>query len=204
MKNKQESKKSHWSLNMLSRWYAEILLSAIAACAVGSILWKRALLPLYISAVPNWVLIAVLFFGITFLHTLFTGLLEHFLGKIYPKNEPLEISRVLLFALCGSLLVGVLAGFLEFLYELDLGKTPVPVPKGGVVYVIDDSGSMYGTDPRNKRNQCVVKMNDVFTSDAVAGLVRFSDKVDLFLDIPRTSRMHPPRPWPLPSSPAGR
>lgn len=190
MKNKSEPKKRHWSLKMLNRWYAELLLSAIASCMVGCVLWKKALLPLYITAVPNWVLIAVLFFVITFLHTLFTGMLEHFLGKIYPRNEPLEIGRILLFALCGSLIVGVLSGFLEFLYELDLGKTPIPVPKGGVVYVIDDSGSMNGTDPRNKRNQCVVKMNDVFTADAVTGLVRFSDKVDLFLDLAPLSDAH--------------
>lgn len=187
---KKKAPKSRSNLILQDGYYAELLISAVITGIVGYALWKRGLRPFYASAVPNWILIAALFFAVTFMHVLLVGLLERLLKKIYPLEEPLEIGRVLLFAFCGSLIVGVLAGFLEFVYELDFNKMPMPVPKGGVVYVIDDSGSMYGTDPQNKRNQCVVKMNDYFPESAVSGLVRFSERVDTYLDIAQMSEDH--------------
>lgn len=180
---KKENKKVWRKYVIPDGYYGEILISAIISCLLGFVLWWKVLLPLYTSKVPNWILVAVLFFTVTFMHVLLTGTVEHVLKKIYPRDSPLEIRQVLLFAFFGSLIVGLLAGFLEFVYEVDFHRQPLPVPNGGVVYVIDDSGSMYSTDKDGKRNDCVIKMNDSLPEEAMSGLVRFSDKVDLFCEI---------------------
>ncbi len=185
-----ENGKGTRNLTIQDAYYVEILFSAVASCILGCILWKKALLPLYAKPIPNWILIAVLFFTITFVHVILTGLFECFLGRIYPKHEPLGLGKVFLFALLGALIVASLSGLLEFIYELNIHSKRIPTPKGGVVYVIDDSGSMYVTDPNDKRNQCVIKMNECLSDDSVCGLVRFSDKVDLSVDMAPLDSKH--------------
>ena len=158
------------------RYYFELVLPAVLTLIYGYIMWRKVLSPLYLEPIPNCVLLFVLFGSMMLLYSLLCGTIEILLKRIRPDNHLLSWKYMLLYSLIAALIVGVLAGVLEIIYEIQF-KGDVLREPDELVYVIDDSGSMYGNDPKNYRLSSVSEINNNLRNGARVGLVRFDDKI---------------------------
>ena len=164
------------------RYYAEMLIPALLVSAGGYLLWRRLLFPYYFSNIPNYFLMAALFFAMTSVYLFLIGAIEILSRGVYPSESPLRWRSMLIIASVGGLLVSVVAGLLEYIYELDLRREVVK-PSYEVAYVIDDSGSMLKNDPYYLRLTALQTINEKLCESGdgrtfKAGLVRFSDEIN--------------------------
>ena len=158
------------------RYYFELALPAVLTLIYGYMMWRNVLSPLYLEPIPNCVLLFVLFGSMMLMYSLLCGTIEILLKRIRPDNHLLSWKYMLLYSLIAALIVGVLAGVLEIIYEIQF-KGDVLRKPDELVYVIDDSGSMYGNDPQNYRLSSVSEINNNLRNGARVGLVRFDDKI---------------------------
>lgn len=159
------------------RYYYELLIPALISLFGGYYFWKKVLSPLYFGAIPNCMLIAALFFAITFVFSGGCGVIERLMVRIRPENDKLGYKYIFVFSLVSALVIGLISGILEFIYEFQPRKTIIN-PPDEIIYVIDDSGSMYGNDPNDIRLNSVVEINDRLKNGTKVGLVRFSDEIN--------------------------
>jgi len=129
-----------------------LVLSAIAAAIAGLAVY--ALHDQLFYGGMSGVLVIPICFGI---FTLVTGLVIFLLSNLFRffqaniatgYKDKGKILPILLVIVLGTMLL--MAG-LEFLYELDFSSEPVDLNASTYVFIVDDSGSMYGNDPNMQR-----------------------------------------------------
>ena len=129
-----------------------LLLSAVAALVIGAGVYSLHDLLFYggmsgILVIPICFGIFALGMGLSIF--LLSNIFHFFRANIATGSK--DKGRVLLIILVIVLATMLLMAGLECLYELDFASGKVELDATTFVFIVDDSGSMYGNDPTNQR-----------------------------------------------------
>ena len=158
-----------------SRFYMGMLIAGLAAGVLSCVIVEQLFQRYYLSW-PNLILVGASIAVTTFLLVFFCGALESFKMAISDHFGGVSLLKALLFALAGSIVVGALAIGLEFLYELGFEQSGVNYDD--YIFVVDDSGSMSGNDPRDQRYSALTQLLDRMDDSNQVGIIRFSSGID--------------------------
>jgi len=158
-----------------SRFYVEMLIGGLVAGVLSCVIVQQLFQRYYMSW-PNLILVGVSIAVTTFLLVLCCGVVESFKMGISGHSGGVSLLKTLVFALAGSLVVGAAAVGLEFLYELGFEQSGVNYDD--YIFVVDDSGSMSGNDPRDQRYSALTQLLDRMDDSNQVGIIRFSSGID--------------------------
>ena len=95
-----------------------------------------------------------------------------------------ELPKTIAVALAGTVLMFAAAALFEFIYEIKIEPKPEEttavqqqVPPTDYIFCIDDSGSMYGNDPKGLRNSSLASLLDYMDPSSKVGIIRFESHV---------------------------
>jgi len=156
------------------RFYYEMTLGALAAGGIGCIVVNALFRRFYLEW-PNLVLVGVCFAAVTFLLLLFCGIVEVMKISITSHLGGISVGRVAAFACATAVAVGCAGAVLEFIYEL--GYVQTGVNYDDYIFVVDDSGSMGGSDPQAQRYGALKQLLGRMDESNQVGLVCFADTI---------------------------
>ena len=163
------------NLNTKSRPYKELTVAGLICSVIGAVIIAILLDSLYMQ-LPNLILVPLSMMILTLPIVLVCGLIEARKMGLASDKFTLGTSRVIAFALAGTLAVGAVACVLEFIYEL--GFVYQGVNYDDYIFVIDDSGSMSTSDRSDKRYTALDTLIGNMDESNMIGVVRFSSDVD--------------------------
>ena len=157
------------------RPYTALTVGALIAAIVGCILVSILVDATYMY-VPNLVIVPIAMMILALPIILVCGIIEAQKLGLSTSSNALGMSRVVAFTLAGTLLMGAATCALEFIYELGYAYTGVNYTD--YIFVIDDSGSMSGSDPQNKRYTALESLLGNMDQDNMIGVIRFASNVE--------------------------
>ena len=158
-----------------TRFYKEMFAAGLAAAFAGSLIFNYLIERYYVEW-SNVVIMGVGMAVMAFLIVLACGMVESVMMAIADEHGGVSVFKALVFAVLAALVVGGAAMGLEFVYEL--GYQYVGVNYDDYVFVIDDSGSMFSSDRKDKRYEALEMLVESMDESNQVGLVRFSSGVD--------------------------
>ena len=158
-----------------TRFYTEMTVAGLLSAFVGSLIFN-GLIDRYYVTWPNLLIVTVGMAIMAFLIVLSCGMVESVRMAISDRQGGLSAGKALLCAVAAAIVVGAAAAGFEFIYELGYRYTGVCYDD--YLFVIDDSGSMMSSDHKSKRYSALEMLLETMDDTNMAGLVRFSDKVD--------------------------
>ncbi|WP_046213788.1 vWA domain-containing protein [Paenibacillus wulumuqiensis] len=158
-----------------------MVLFSLIGGAIGFIL-SEWFLHSYLDRMPRIFLMGIYFGIISLMIGIFCLLAEVISPKLNGASWRQRYTDVSWKLLVPATLVVMFIGGLaaEALYQLDFNGAKTVKD---VVVVIDNSGSMQGTDPQNLRYQAVKNMVDSMDKDMRVGIVQFSDEASVALPL---------------------
>ena len=150
------------------------LIGGLAGAALA-VIFNRLVIRGLLESVLNLRLCSVLMIGSAMMLTGCGALAGLYLSRaFYPARLRLNPAAGVIAALAAAALLA--AGCLmQFLYSL--GGVSAAVPADDYIFVIDDSGSMAGTDPENARVTSMQYLMNRLTPENRIGMIFFSDGV---------------------------
>ncbi|WP_017814012.1 MULTISPECIES: vWA domain-containing protein [Paenibacillus] len=158
-----------------------MVLFSLIGGAIGFVL-SEWFLHSYFDRMPRILLMGIYFGIISLMIGIFCLLAEMISPKLNGASWRQRYTDVSWKLLVPATLVVMFVGGVaaEALYQLDFNGAKTV---RDVVVVIDNSGSMQGTDPQNLRYQAVKNMVDSMDDDMRVGIVQFSDQASVALPL---------------------